>query len=213
MCLVNTKSFHSLPAAMAPGTFVYGPLMSFRVLEGLIYRVPKMLPAYLPGMTRLQCRGSLLPGVWPAAELKLSHFPLKHHDLIREYFHEKKHSEANSFIRIGHSNHHVNKVQGMVLKNLSPREIAILDWHGANEGFQRHVQQIVVGYDKNWNVEEASLYLPTAENLPNDANPEFWCFHKFCVDHLSDYLPSCTHSRSEYLQSLPPPSKYQTLPH
>ena len=191
---------------MAPGLFVYGSLMSFAVLESLIYRVPKMLPAYIPGMTRLKITTEVYPAIMKTSLMSEANFPEIYHEEVRPYFNADV--STNQFTKIRKSNFHVNKVQGFVLKNLSSQEGAILDYF-ESDAYNKERLPVVVGYDKNWNVEEADVYVYKSDKVSELF--DFWDFDAFCKKHLDSYLDMCTECRIGYFNSLQKPPKYKPL--
>lgn len=179
---------------MAPGVFVYGSLMSFRVLESLIHNVPKILPAYIPGMTRLAIKTEVFPGIMKTSDLSNDNFPSQYHEELQKYLDPT--TPSNDFVKIKKTNHHINKVQGLVLKNLTDQQIQILDYFELDD-YEKLKLPIVVGYDKNWNVEEAFVYVYKYNYNLYD----FWDFDKFCKDELSSYLEMCADTRVSFFQT------------
>jgi gamma-glutamylcyclotransferase (GGCT)/AIG2-like uncharacterized protein YtfP len=55
-----------LPDGEEVPVFVYGSLMSTRVLQALLQRVPAMRPAVLPGFTRYRIRDEVFPAILPS---------------------------------------------------------------------------------------------------------------------------------------------------
>lgn len=189
---------------MPAGVFVYGSLMSFKVLETLIFHVPKILPAYIPGMTRLSIRAEVYPGIMKTSSLSFDNFQSQHRSEIEKYLNSN--IPPNEFAKVKGTKHHVNKVQGLVLKNLTEQQMQILD-HFESEEYEKQKLPIVVGYDKNWNVEEAFVYV-----YQNSGNLyDFWDFDNFCSKEINSYLEMCANARVEFFNAQPKPPKYTPL--
>ena len=178
--------------------FVYGSLMSFKVLEVLLHRIPKIQPAYLTGFTRLAQTDKSYPAIVETISLSLNNFPESiHNDELRDFFNRIKSDQElakNGFVQVSKHNdvNYVNKVKGLVLKGLTAREIDILDFY-EDEEYVKKTVPIVVNYNLNWCVEVADVYVKNSqENLYN-----FWSFDAFC-GNIESFLPTCVNYRMEY---------------
>jgi PKD repeat protein len=126
-------SSSSVAANTAPTScFVYGTLMSPEVLQVLLGRVPTMIPsAILPHHSRHPVIGRVYPGVIPIPPPSSS----------------SSSSSSSSTITITTSSSS-STVEGLLILDITPLEMKILDWFESDD-YKRSTVQVILPSDVN----------------------------------------------------------------
>jgi hypothetical protein len=171
----------------ASSCFVYGTLMSPDVLQVLLGRIPNLIPnAILPNHSRHPVIGRVYPGVIPTSTPRPSS------------------SSASSSSSLGASSPtSSDTVKGLLIVDITPLEMKILDWFESDD-YTRSTVQVVVqpsdgeggcpttpGEEQNSNSEqlliETNTYLWSLGKESLDTSCD-WDYSAFLRNHLGWFL-------------------------